>query len=233
MASNSQSSKQSYYIEHLGAIFRIQELFGLRPFEVQPTGPLTYKLVTLPLGIILYIAHGVLFVYCLIYHYHMTSVVGSIAKTKMALAQEIVSVNIHIVMYILYFVGMTLNLRLLKRIGRILSVMNEHFERIGIRRKAPHISSKAKFAMIWYCFGELLMFAYYLYFQRPSMQKWLPDYSMHLVPSIALQCSIWSYMMYVTQLKIFQDYLNNALVKVARSEMERPVKMISTTGYVD
>lgn len=230
---SSDSIKQSTPLDQLRTIFYLQQLFGLHPYEVQISGSNAFKLVVLPIGFTLYLAHGVLFVYCLICHYQITSTVGAIASTPMAHAQEIVTVSIHIVMYIFCFVGMTVNLRLLNKLCHLFPVMKENFDRIGIRRpKTIRMSSAKKTAMVWYCFSELLMFFYYLYFKQPTVQEWLPDYSLHLVPTLSLQCSIWSYMMYVGLLKAFQDQLNEALEMVARSEVTGPVKLAWTSNYV-
>lgn len=227
-------NEPSTHIEQLGTIFRIQEIFGLHPYHIRPTGSMSFKVVTLPLGFSLYLIHGVLFVYCLIENYKFSEslVLGAISTSPMSIAQEIVSIHIHIVMYILCYIGMTQKLRMFRKMSILMPVMNLQFIRIGLERKPSRVSSVAKSAMIWYCFSDLIMFAYYLYFKRPSIQEWLPDYSLHLVTSMAIQCSIWSYMMYVLQVKAFQDELNTALLLVARSETEGPVKRVWTSNYV-
>lgn len=209
-------------LRELATIFRIQEIFGLHPYDVQPTGSASFKVVILPLGFFLYIAHGVLFLYSLLTHYQLTAD-DPFASTPMSIAQDIVTANIHIVMYVFCFAGMTVNLRLLKKVSRLIPLLMDHLSRVGSRQKTLRLSPLTKIAMTWYCFGEIVLFGYYIYIKSPSVDQWLPDYSMRLVPSMSLQCSIWSYMMYVGRIKAFQDELNQVLLKVARSEMEGAV----------
>lgn len=221
------SNERPSPIAHLALIFRIQEIFGLHPYEVRPiTGSLSFNVITLPLGLTLYLAHGVLFVYCLISYYQLDSLHGSIYNSTMAMVEEMVTDHILFVSYISSFIGMTLNRRLLKKVSSLLALLNEHFERIGIGLKVVRLTSLKKFLMIFYCFGNLLMFGYYWCFLSPSGSDLMYEYSLYVVPSMSITCSIWSYMMYVGQLKAFQDVLNDALIRVARTEMDGPVKRV-------
>lgn len=222
------------FAQQFNIILRLQRIFGLRPFFIDPSGSAEIPVATSPLGLFLYVLHGVLFVVCLIIKYDMALSWDIVSKEPMVLAQEAVIANILVIAYISWFITVVISRRMLTRIRSLFTAVDDHFGHIGVKSLPVQVKAIVKLGVIVFCFGQLLVFGYYLIILRPAIAVWIPDYFLQLVPHLSMKCCLWWYIFFLWQVNSIQKLLNRTLQTVVRMESMGPtVQQVRPAMFLD